>query len=152
MIRVYRECQPEIKTMFLRMIIKLDQFRQSLSFPLSIDIKVSEVQCVCSLLSQVLGLNNYRFIVEVMLGFLLKLFQSKSGQVVCINFDDFLVDTIHKQLVNFHCLRHFRYCTYLMKIFLTGNNAKIPEVESISIERNMMTSVIFINKVMSKAY
>jgi hypothetical protein len=152
MIRVYRECQPEIKTLFLRMIIKLDQFPQSLSFPLSIDIMVSEVQCVFSLLSQVLGLNSDRFIVEVMLGFLLKFFQSESGQVVCINFDEFLADTIHKQLVNFHSLRHFRYCTYLMKIFLTSNNAEIPEAESISIERNMMTSVIFINKVMSKAY
>jgi hypothetical protein len=41
MIRVYRECQPEITNLFLRMIIKLDQFPQSLSFPLSIDIMSS---------------------------------------------------------------------------------------------------------------
>jgi hypothetical protein len=134
------------------MIIKLNQFPQSLSFPLIIDIMVSEVQCVFSLLSQVLGFNNDRFVVEVMLGFLIKLFQSNSGQFVCINFDEFLVDTIHKQLVNFHCLRHFRYCTSLMNIFLTNNNAEMPEEESITIEINMMTSVIFINKVMSKAY
>ena len=96
MIRVYRECQLEIKTLFLKMIIKLDQFPQSLFFPLSIYIMISEVQCVCSFLSQVLGLNNDIFIVEFMLGFLLKFFQSNSGQVVCINFDEFLADTIHK--------------------------------------------------------
>jgi hypothetical protein len=152
MIRVYREFQPKIKTFFLRMIIKLNQFPQSLYFPLIIDIMVSEVQCVFSLLSQVLGFNNDRFVVEVMLGFLIKLFQSNSGQFVCINFDEFLVDTIHKQLVNFHCLRHFRYCTSLMNIFLTNNNAEMPEEESITIEINRMNSVIFINKVMSKAY
>jgi hypothetical protein len=152
MIRVYRECQLDIKTLFLRMIIKLDQFPQSLFFPLIIYIMISEVQCVCSFLSQVLGLNSDRFVVYVMLGFLLKLFQTELGQVVCINFNEFLVDTIHKQLVNFHFLRHFKYCTYLMNIFLTSKNAEIPEAGSIYIERNRMASVIFINKVMSKSH
>jgi hypothetical protein len=78
---------------------------------------VIEVQWVCSLLSQVLGPDSDKYVVEFMLGFLLNFFKSESGQSVQINFDEFLADTIHKKLVNFHSLRHFRYYTYLLKVF-----------------------------------
>ena len=69
---------------------------------------VIEVQWVCSLLSQVLGLDSDKYVVEFKLGFFLTFFKSEFGLSVRINFDKFLDDTIHKQLMNFHSLRHFK--------------------------------------------
>jgi hypothetical protein len=82
---------------------------------------VIEVQWVCSLLSQVLGLDDEKHVVKVMLGFLLTFFKSESGLSVRVSFDQFIDDNIHKQLVNFLSLRYFRYYTYLLKIFLEKN-------------------------------
>jgi hypothetical protein len=85
---------------------------------MNVNIMVIEVQWVCSILSQVLGLDNEKYVVEVMLSFLLTFLKSKSGLSVRISFDQFLADNIHKQLVIFLSLRHFRYYTNLSRIFL----------------------------------
>jgi len=61
------------------------------------------------LLSQILCLDNDKHVVEVMLGFLLEFFQLESSPSVCVSFDQFIADNIHKQLVNLHSLRHLRY-------------------------------------------
>jgi hypothetical protein len=120
--------------------------------PMNVNIMVIEVQWVCSLLSQVLGLDNDKYVVEVMLGFLLTFFKSESGLSVCISFDQFLADNIHKQLVNFLSLRHFRYYTYLLRIFLETNKREFPEATFVSTECKRITLLIFINKVMSRVY
>jgi hypothetical protein len=120
--------------------------------PMNVNIMVIEVQWVCSLLSQVLGLDNDKHVVEVMLGFLLTFFKSESGLSVCISFDQFIADNIHKQLVNFLSLRHFRYYTYLLKIFLETNKREFPEATFVSTECKRITLLIFINKVMSRVY
>jgi hypothetical protein len=93
-----------------------------------------------------------KYVVEVMLGFLLTFFKSESGLSVCINFDQFLADNIHKQLVNFRSLRHFRYYTYLLRIFLETNKREFPEATFVSTECKRITLLIFINKVMSRVY
>jgi hypothetical protein len=87
-----------------------------------------------------------------MLGFMLKFFQSESGLSVYISFDQFIADNIHKQLVNFCFLRNFRYYTYLLKILLETNKRELPEATFISIECKRITLIMFINKVISKAY
>ena len=109
--------------MFLQTIVQPKYFSESLSLPMNVNIMVIELQWVCSLLSQVLGLDNDKHVVEVMLSFLLTFFKSESGLSVRISFDQFIVDNIHKQLVNFFSLRHFRYYTYLLKIFLETNKS-----------------------------
>jgi hypothetical protein len=119
---------------------------------MNVSIMVIEVQWVCSLLSQNLGLDNGKHVFEVMLGFMLDFFQSESSMSLCISFDQFIADNIHKQLVNFLSLRHFRYYTHLLKIFLETNKREFPEVAFISIECNKITLLIFINKCMSKVY
>jgi hypothetical protein len=119
---VYRECPSEVKDLFLQTIVRLENIFEILSLPMSVNVMVIEVQWVCSILSQILGLGNQNYVVEVMLGVMLDFFQSKSSQSVCISFDKFIADNIHKQLVNFQSLRHFRYYTYLLKIFLEINN------------------------------
>ena len=120
--------------------------------PMNVNIMVIEVQWVFSLLSQVLGLNNEKYVDEVMLGFLLTFFKSESGMSVYISFDQFLVDNIHIQLVNFRSLRHFKYYTYLLRIFLETNKREFFEVAFVSTECKRITLLIFINKVMSKVY
>jgi hypothetical protein len=119
---------------------------------MSVNIMVIEVQWVCSILHQILGLDNEKYVLEVMLGFLLAFFQSDSIHSIYISFDKFIADNIHKHLVNFQSLRHFRYYTYLLKSFLEKNKREFLEEEFISIECNRITFLIFINKVMSRVY
>jgi hypothetical protein len=151
-IRVYKECPSEVRDLFLQIIAKPEFFLESLCFPMNVSIMVIEVQWVCSILSQVLGLHNEKHVVEVMLSFLLVSFKSESTLSVCINFDQFIVDNIHKQLVNFFSLRNFRYYTYLLKIFVETNKREFLEESFISTECKRITLLIFINKVMSRVY
>ena len=71
MITVYRECPSEVKTLLLQTTVKLEHHSESLSLPINVSIMVIEAQWACSILSQILGLDNDKFVVEVMLGFLL---------------------------------------------------------------------------------
>ena len=63
---------------------------------MNVSIMVIEVQCICSFLSQVLGIDNDKNVVEFMLGFLLTFLKSESGFLVRISFDQFIADNIHK--------------------------------------------------------
>ena len=75
---------------------------------MNVNIMVIEVQWACSILSQVLGLDNEKYVVEVIFGFLLTFFKLESGLLVCISFDQFIADNIHKYLVIFLSLGYFR--------------------------------------------
>jgi hypothetical protein len=101
-------------------------------------------------LSQVLGLDNEKHVFEVILGFLLTFFNSKSGLSVHISFVQFITDNIHKQRVNFRSLRYFRYYTYVLKIFLETNKREFLEASFVSTECKRITFLMFINKVMSR--
>jgi hypothetical protein len=85
MITVYRECPLKVKTMFLQTIVKPEHHFESLSLPINVNVMIIEVQWACSLLSQILGLDNDKFVVEVMLGFLLTFFMSESSQSVYVS-------------------------------------------------------------------
>ena len=91
-------------------------------FPLDIDMFNEESQCVISLLSQFLGLNSDRFVSKVVLSLLFRLSmyqpKSESSQYSCLKFDEFLAENIHSQLVNFHMTRHFKFQSYLVRMFL----------------------------------
>jgi hypothetical protein len=71
---VYRECPSKVKDLFLHTIFKPEHLSESLSLPMSVSVMVIKVQWVCSLLSQILGLDNDKHVVEVMLGFMLAFF------------------------------------------------------------------------------
>jgi hypothetical protein len=100
-ITVYRECSPEVKNLVLQTIVKTEPISESLSLPMNVNIMVIEVQWACSILSQILGLDNDKYVVEVLLDFLLTFFQSESIQSIRIIFEGFIADNIHRQLVNF---------------------------------------------------
>ena len=93
MIMIYRECLPELKTLFWQTIDKPKHHSESVSLPTNLSIMIVEVQWAYSLLSHILGLDNDKFVVEVMLGILLIFFLS--GQSVCVSFDEFIAENIH---------------------------------------------------------
>jgi hypothetical protein len=147
---IYRECFPKVKTMFLQSIVKPEHYSESLSLPVSISIMIIKVQWSCSLLGQILGLDNDKFVVEVMLGFLLIFFLS--GQSVRVIFYEFIAENIHQQLVNFISLGHFKCYSHMLRMFLGSNNTDLPEAAFISTECKKITMLIFINKIMSRIY
>jgi hypothetical protein len=57
---------------------------------------------------------------------------------------------MHKLLVNFESLIHFRYYVHLLRMFLETNKTKFPETPFISNECKRITMLIFVNKIMSK--
>ena len=122
---MYRHATVEIKQYLLVKILKLDVLVENVPFPLDIDLFNEESLCVLSLLCQFLGLDSDRFVLEVLLRLLsrLSLHQLKSdpSQYFCLKFDEFLAESIHLQLVNFHMTRHFRYHSYLVRMFLFFN-------------------------------
>jgi hypothetical protein len=85
-----------------------------------------------------------------MLGILLIFFLS--GQSVRVSFDEFIAENIHQQLVNFISLKHFKYYSHLLRIFLGSNSTKLPEAAFISVECKKITMLIFIKKIMSRIY
>jgi len=79
MIKIYRECPSKVKTLFLQTIVKTKHHSKILSLLVNVNIMIIEVKWACSLLSQILGLDKDKFVVKVMLGFLLNLFMSESS-------------------------------------------------------------------------
>jgi hypothetical protein len=79
LVTVYMECPPEVKNLFLQKIVKLEHYSESLSLKMNVNVMVIEIQWAGSILSQILGLDNDKYVVEVMLGFLLTFFQSESS-------------------------------------------------------------------------
>ena len=65
-------------------------------FPYDISLFIEPIHVAFSLLSQILGLDNDMLVIEVMIGTLCLVSQSK--QDICLNFDEFLVEKIHCQL------------------------------------------------------
>jgi hypothetical protein len=71
---VYWECPFEVKNLFLQTIVKPEHYFESLSLTMNVNVMVIEIQWVCSILIQILGLDNDIYVVEVMLGFLFAFF------------------------------------------------------------------------------
>jgi hypothetical protein len=55
-------------------------------------------------------------------------------------------------LVNLNSLRHFRYYTHLLRMYLKSNNTEFLETAFISTNCKRITMLIFINKIMSRVY
>ena len=69
------------------------------------------------MVSQVLGLDNYKHVSEFILGFLLSIGSTdlETNLVRCFNFDGFLAEAIHTQLVEFPKVSFFRYQSLIQK-------------------------------------
>ena len=112
-----------------------------------------------SLMSQILGLYSDKLVIEVMVGTLFLVSQSK--EQLCFNYDEFLVERINSQLDNFHNSgKVFRYQTLLMLIVINSNLQTLQQMEPVLFvdnvnlsERNSsMTFINFIDKIMASIY
>ena len=66
-ISYYRDAGSESKVEFLSQVLKLNQVLENLTIPYSIDSFQPSVPSLLSLLSQIMGLDDDRFVIEVML-------------------------------------------------------------------------------------
>ena len=86
-------------------------------------------------MSQFLGLDTDRYVTESLMSLLFRVSTGQfdfveSGQSYCIKFDEFLAESIHSQLVNFHNTMFLRFQSYLVNMFLFFNeeNLQFPEL------------------------
>ena len=70
---LFKSCETEVCCQFLSNILKEGQSLDGLFLPYPVHIFKNEVQLVVSLVSQLLGLDDYCRVSEVILGFLLKI-------------------------------------------------------------------------------
>ena len=132
----------EEKKIFYSKILKSGIFVATETFPLDINPFNEESKWLISLLSQFLRLDTDKFLLEVLLSMLFRLSlhqpESRHSQLLCLKFDEFLDENVHSQQVNFHTTRHFRFESYLFRMFLFFNeeNLKFPKIAFTSEIRN----------------
>ena len=98
-------------------LLNLDHVSEKLSFPYDLQVFQDSVKPFFALLSQILGLDNHKQVQEVMVSLVYKLSQSESANQD-INFDGFLAESIHSQLMNFHVEKAFIDQTLLLLIIV----------------------------------
>ena len=158
-LRYFTELSPEQKVEFLLKFLKTYQSIEGLFLPYSICIFNDSFQPLFSLTSQILGLNDDRWVIEVMLGFLVKFCQYEE-QIKCINFVEFLVEKIHSQQMNLHTKKCFIYQTLLLLLIIHANLAELDEKYpllfaynlDISEESTSVSLFEFTNTIMDKVY
>jgi len=110
------------------------------------------------MMSQILGLDHDLEVIEDMVGFFLHFYDTEEQEEYkTISFEDFLVDVMHIQLVNFEQIRRFRHYSYLLQIILSTNLTKLQQndpftfadLSFITGENSEMDAFTFINKVKS---
>ena len=106
---------------------------ESLAFLEDVHLFQEEVQLVLSILSQILGYDDDKSMNEVMIGLLLKtnLSEPETNQVYCFGFNEFLATAINFKLAYFPKLRHFRYHSYLLNMFLCLNVSNLHFINTI---------------------
>ena len=110
LLRSFRQIENEVKLGFMSNLLKPDHVSEKLSFPYDLQVFKDCVKPFFALLSQVLGLDNDKKVQEVMVSLMYSLSQFVSTNQD-INFDEFLAESIHSQLMNFHTEKAFRYQT-----------------------------------------
>ena len=86
-----------------------------------------------SLVCQILGLDDDFRIMEVVLGFLLRMssIDPESHLVHYFSLDDYLAKFIHVQLVEFPKVRFFKYQSYLLNMLLCSNVSELQFLSTI---------------------
>ena len=122
LIELYKKCKTEVKCQFLSSILKVGKSLEGLFLPYNVNIFKDEVQLVMSVVSQVLVLDSDKHVSEVILGFVLSIgsIDLESNLVRCFNFDEFLAEAIHTQLVGFQHTWKKLLCIYLKLTDVSG--------------------------------
>ena len=103
------------------------------SFPYDISLFIETMQARFSLLSQILGLENYRHVTEVMVGTVYLV--SQSVKEFELSFDQYIVDGISYQLEHFNSDgKTFNYQTLLMLMVIIDNLGELREIELVKFQ------------------
>ena len=78
--------------------------------------------------------------------------ETESSQVSCFKFDEFLVENIYSQLVNFHTARHFIFKSYLDKMFMFFNEENFQSPEILFTSEIRKNTFNYMNLIMEKNY
>ena len=111
-----------------------------------------------SLVCQILGLDDDIHVNEVVFGFLLKMssvsLEFESHQVHYFSLDEYLVEVIHIQLVEFPKVRFFKYQLYLLNMLLCSNVTKLQFLSTMfsSDLPKQINMFEFVNSIMSEMY
>ena len=116
-VQCFRESTIEKKQEFFKKCFKPDV--ESLNQPFLVDAALSnkKTQCMVTLLCQYLGLDTDKYIIDPLMCLLFisstyPIDSDESSQrvhVSCLNFNEFLSENIHSQLMNFHKTKTFRF-------------------------------------------
>ena len=101
------------------------------TFPYDISLFIETIQFIFSLLCQILGLENDKFVTEVMVGIVCLV--SQSVKEFALNFDQYLVNMISYQLEHFHSDgKTFSYQTLLLLMVITEDLAELRQIERVN--------------------
>ena len=139
---------------------KPDAHRKNYPFPINVNEFNEETQCVITLISHILGMDTDKYVTETLMTLLFTLStclvdsedSSQSPQLSCLNFDDFLAENIHSQLVDFPKTTTCRFQYLQLKMFVSFNeeNLQLQEMEiTDEISRDYRK---FMNFLMSEVY
>ena len=140
-------------------LLKPDHVLEELSFPYDLQVFQDCVKPFFALLSQILGLDNEKHVQEVLVNLVYKVSQYESTNQDII-FDEFLDESIHSWLMNFHMDRYFIYQTLLLLIIVHQNWNELQKMDvqlftdtlNLLDELGGISFVHFANKIMSRIY
>ena len=107
---------------------------QTQSFPLDINLFNEETKLFISLISQFLGLDTDRYVTKLLMSLSFRTstsqYELQSSQSLCLKFDELISKSINSHLVNFYSTKHFRFQSYLVRMFLFFNeeNLQLPKM------------------------
>ena len=134
MVQSFPDSSVELKQSFFTTCFRSDMSLQNQSFPMDVNLFNDETKLVISLMSHFLGLDTDMYVAKLLMSWLYIIStiqtDSQSSQLVCLKFDEFLVESIHSQLVNFHSTKHFNFQSYLVRMLLLFNeeNLQLPKM------------------------
>ena len=128
----------ENKEVFFGSHFKPNTHLKKYPFPIDANEFNEETQCVITLMSQFLGLEKQKYVMEPLMSLLFTLRTCPTdseesrqlAQLSCLKFDEFLAENIHSQLVGFPKIRTFIFLSYLLRMFFPFNeeNMQLPEM------------------------
>ena len=138
-VQCFRESTMEKREVFFISCFNPDTHLKYYAFPIDANEFNEETQCVITLMSQFLGRDIDKYINEPLMSLLFTLStcpiesgeSSQSTQFSCLNFDDFLAQNIHSQLVYFPKTRTFRFQSYLLKMFFSFSEENLQLLEMV---------------------
>lgn len=127
---IIKALSPDQLYTFMSKMFKPDISPSNYAFPCDNSLFFEALQAIFSVLSQILGLEDDKIVIEIMVGIVYLV--SQSTKEVTLSFDYYLVDKIAYQLEHFQSDgKIFNYQTLLMLMIITKNLDELRQMEPI---------------------